>query len=263
MRGYYVRRLLVTSVIAGIIAGLLIGGFYSVFQAPVMERAIALEKERATSVASPHAHVEDEGGPRVSLGAQRIGLVLDTAISGAIFGLFFSVGFALLRRVAPGWPVVCVALTAGVLGFWSLSFFPFIKYPLYPPGVGYEAALLALRSGQVLFMFISVVAVGVALDAFRHINQNIAEFAARGIWYGGVLGVYAILALAMVFAFPGNPDPTPVPIDLLQSFRTLTMTGQLLMWVFLAMGVTLALLWHQWTESNGNSVPTAAAGLAQ
>ncbi len=255
------KRLLATSVIAGIIAGLLVGGFYNLFQVPVMERAIALEEERAASV-SPSGST-DESGPEVSLGVQRIGMIAGTAIYGAIIGIFFAAGFVLLHRAAPGWPVVWVALTVGALGFWSLSLFPFIRYPVNPPGVGEEATLVARQLGQVLFMLISAAAIGVALDAVRRIHQNFAEFSGRRIWYGGVLGVYAILALAMVFVFPGNPDPVPVPIDLLELFRALTMAGQFLTWALLAVGVTIALLWHQRSESARTSAPAAATGLAQ
>ena len=255
------KRLVLTSVIVGIIAGLLVGGFYNLFQVPVMERAIAIEEERSASVTS--ASAEEGSGPEVSLGVQRIGMVIGTAIYGAILGLFFSVGFVLLHRAAPGWPVVWVALTVGALGFWSLSLFPFIKYPVNPPGVGEETTLLARQLGQVLFMLISAASIGVALDAVRRIHLNIAEFAARRAWYVGVLGIYAVLALVLVFAFPGNPDPVPVPIDLLELFRALTMAGQFLLWAILAVGVILALLWHQRSEAARAASPSAAAGYAQ
>jgi hypothetical protein len=255
------KRLLITSVIFGIIAGLLVGGFYNLFQVPVMERAIALEEERAASVTRGDA--EEGASAEVSLGVQRLGMVFGTAIFGAIIGLFFSVGFVLLHRAAPSWPVVWVALTVGALGFWSLSLFPFIKYPLNPPGVGDEATLLARQFGQTLFMLVSAAAIGVALDAFRRINQNFAEFAARRKWYGGVLAAYGVLALLMVFVFPGNPDPVPVPIDLLELFRALTMAGQFLTWALLTAGVTLALLWHQRSETARTAGPATATGLAR
>ena len=256
------KRLLVTSVIVGIIAGLLVGGFYNLFQVPVMERAIALEEERAASVTPAGAGEEEEGIP-VSLGVQRIGMVFGTAIYGAILGLFFSVGFVLLYRAAPSWPVVWVAITVGALGFWSLSLFPFIKYPLNPPGVGDEATLLMRQFGQTLFMLISAAAIGIALDAIRRIHQNFADFSSRRTWYAWTAAVYAILALVMVFAFPGNPDPVPVPLDLLELFRALTMAGQFLIWALMAAGVTLALLWHQRSETARATAPAPAAGLAR
>lgn len=236
------KRLLITSVIIGVIAGFLVGGFYNLFMVPVMERAIDLEGERAASVTPADAEEEDEGGVEVSLGVQRVGMVFGTAIYGAILGLFFSAGFVLLHRAAPGWPAVWVALAVGALGFWSLSLFPFIKYPLNPPGVGDEATLLSRQLGQALFMLLSAAAVGLALDAVR-------RFSGRPALLAALLAGYGALALVMVFAFPGNPDPVPVPIDLLELFRALTMSGQFLMWALLAAGVAVALLWRQRAES--------------
>ena len=256
------RRLLITSLIVGIVAGLLVGGFYNLFQVPVMERAIAIEEELAASVSPGQAGEESTGG-EVSPGGQRIGMVLGTAIMGAVLALFFSAGFVLLHRAAPRWSVVWVALTVGALGFWSLSLFPFIRYPLNPPGVGDEATLLARQFGQLLFMLLSAAAVGLALDAFRRVNENFTQSAARRTWYAGILGIYAILALVMAFAFPGNPDPVPVPIDLLELFRALTVAGQFLLWALLAVGVTLALLWRQRSETARPAIPTAATGVAQ
>ena len=159
--------------------------------------------------------------------------------------------------------MVWVAITVGALGFWSLSLFPFIKYPLNPPGVGDEATLLMRQFGQTLFMLISAAAIGIALDAIRRIHQNFADFSSRRTWYAGTAAVYAILALVMVFAFPGNPDPVPVPLDLLELFRALTMAGQFLIWALMAAWVTLALLWHQRSETARATAPAPAAGLAR
>ena len=255
------KRILITSIIVGAIAGFLVGGFHNLFTVPVMERAIALEEERAATEA-PAAGEEEGAGTDVSLGVQRIGMIFGTAIYGAIIGLFFAVGFVLLHRVAPGWSIVWVAVTVGFLGFWSISLFPFIRYPLNPPGVGDETTLLARQLGQTLFMLVSAAAVGLVLDGFRRINQNYVAAAARRLRYGVILAVYTALALVMVFVFPGNTDPTPVPIDLLELFRALTMVGQFLMWAFLAVGVALALMWHQRSAEKRVAGASPATGLA-
>ena len=255
------RRILITSIIVGAIAGFLVGGFHNLFTVPVMERAIALEKERASSV--PSSPEEEGRDTDVSLGVQRIGMVFGTAIYGAIIGLFFAVGFVLLHRAAPGWSIVWVAVTVGFLGFWSISLFPFIRYPLNPPGVGDETTLLARQLGQTLFTLVSAAAVGLVLDGFRRINQNYLTAVARSLRYGVILGVYAALALVMAFVFPGNPDPAPVPIDLLELFRTLTMVGQFLAWAFLAVGVALALMWHQRSVERRVEEPSPATGLVR
>jgi predicted permease len=258
------KRLLVTSVIVGAIAGLLWGGFNNIFTVPVMERAIVLEEERAAAETLPAPTAAEEPSTDVSLGLQRIGFALGTAGYGAIFGLFFAAGFVLLHRAAPNWPIIWVALTVGALGFWSISLFPFIKYPLNPPGVGDEGTLLARQLGQTLFMLISGAAVAVAIDLFRRVNENIAEFSSRRTWYGLTLVIYVVLAVVMVLVFPGNPDPVPVPIDLLELFRTLTMIGHFITWALLAVGVALALMWHQRTEEDrSRETSPAASGVAR
>ena len=53
---------------------------------------------------------------------------------------------------------------------------------------------------------------------------------------------YAVFAIIILFAIPGNPDPIPVPIDLLELFRALTMIGQFILWALLSSGVALALI---------------------
>ena len=252
------KRLLVTSVIVGAIAGLLVGGFHNLFTVPVMERAIVLEERRAaeTTLAPNSAQAS---GAEVSLGVQRVGMAIGTAIWGAITGLLFAAGFVLLQRTAPGWPVVWVSLTVGALGFWSMALFPFIRYPLNPPGVGEEGTLLARQIGQTLFVVISAVAVAVALNVFRRVNENVQELSKRRNWYGLTFAIYAVLALVMAFVFPGNPDPAPVPIDLLELFWTLTMIGHFLNWLFLAVGVALALMWHLRSAQDSATDPSRAA----
>lgn len=256
------KRLLVTSVIVGAIAGLLVGGFHNLFMVPVIERAIALEEER--EAAETPAGADGEASvAEVSLGVQRVGMALGTAIYGAIIGLFFAVGFVLLHRTAPGWSVVWVALTVGALGFWGMSLFPFIKYPLNPPGVGDEATLVARQLGQTVFMLMSAAAVGVGLHVIRRINEKVGAFAERTTWYGVALTLYAALALLMIFAFPSQSVRVSVPIDLLELFRTLTMIGHFLTWTLLAVGVALALMWHQRSQAGRNADHAPRAGLVR
>ncbi len=78
--------------------------------------------------------------------------------------------------------------------------------------------------------------------------------------YALAIVAYAVFALIIVFAIPGNPDPVPVPIDLLSLFRTLTIIGQFLMWVFLSAGVALALYWRGRTEPVSGDGQLSAVG---
>lgn len=237
------QRIVITSVVAGLIAGLLVGGFHNLFTVPVMERAIVLEEQRSAAEAPPAPGAQEEA-PLVSLGMQRVGLAVGTGIYGAILGLVFAAGYTLMRQVEPDWKPLASAVAVGALGFWALSLFPFIKFPLNPPGVGDPATLTFRQGFQTLFMFLSVVGVAGLLLGVQRVNATISGPASRLQLKAVVFLAYGVFALVIVFALPGNPDPVPVPIDLLELFRTLTMAGQFLQWALLSVGFALALAWY-------------------
>jgi chromate transport protein ChrA len=234
-------RILIIGLVAGLFAGLLVGGFHNLFTVPVIERAIDFEEARSAAL-NPNAPDED---PLISLGAQRWGMALGTAIYGAILGVVFAAGVTVLRKVVPDWKPLAIAVTAAALGFWALSLFPFIRYPLNPPGVG-ESDSLTYRQGlQTMFMVLSVLGVGALLFALREINHRFRDSAGRLKMYGVAAAAYVVFALVMFFAHPANPDPVPVPIDLLELFRTLTMVGQFLTWALMAAGATAGMYWYK------------------
>ena len=249
-------RMLVIVLVVGLISGLLVGGFHNLFTVPVMERAIVLEEARA--LAESGGVVDDEE-PLVTLGVQRFGMAVGTGIYGAIMGLIFAGGYGILRRVRPNWHPVVLALAVGALGFWALSLFPFIRYPLMPPGVGSEDTLFSRQLWQSVFIILSTVGVAGLLLAVRYLNARQISVTQRTQYIGLALLAYAIFALIIVFAIPGNPDPAPVPIDLLELFRTLPMVGQFLQWVLLAVGVGLALVWYQRKEEAARTTGDMAA----
>jgi MFS family permease len=241
----FMPKVLTIAVVAGLVAGLLVGGFHNLFTVPVIERAIALEEQQAAAEAKAAGTVLAEEKPLVSLGAQRVGMAVGTAILGIVLGLVFSGGYALLRRLAPQWPPIALALAVAALGFWSLSLFPFIKWPLNPPGVGEVSTLLFRQGFQGLFFFLSALGVVAFLLGLKRINGAVSSASQRVRLYGLALLGYGIFAAIIFLALPGNPDPVEVPLDLLELFRTLTMIGQFLLWVLLALGVGLTIMWYQ------------------
>lgn len=230
-------RILIVGLLAGLVAGLLVGGFHNLFTVPVIERAIDVEEARS-ALENPNAPEEDL---LVSLRAQRWGMALGTGIIGAIWGIVFAAGYTVLRKVAPDWKPLALAVTVGALGFWAVSLFPFIRYPLSPPGVG-EQDTLTYRQG---LMVLSVLGVGVMLYGLNEINQRFQDTATRIKMYGAAALAYVAFAVIMFFAHPANPDPVPVPIDLLELFRTLTMIGQFLTWALMAAGAVAGMYWYQ------------------
>ena len=233
------RNILALALVMGAIAGLLVGGFLNVFNVPVMEWAIELEEAAAAADASAGeaAGIYASLG---SLGAQRVGLVLGLAVLGVVYGAVFTGLFHVVRNAFPGWNVWAWALIAGFVGFWSVSLFTQIKFPLNPPGIGEEGSLLGRQGFQFLFILLSIASVVGAGLAVRRVHDWGWQGSQLLLGYAGTGVAYAAAALIIVFAIPGNPDPIPewVPDALVILFRTFSIIGHLLLWMLIAVGVS-------------------------
>jgi predicted cobalt transporter CbtA len=206
------------AVLAGLIAGAITSAFHFVLAEPVIERAI--EHEKQTKI----AHGANAGTPIVSRTVQRRGLVIGLLIYGAVWGALFGVAYLLLESRRQLWdPRVRGWLLAIVVG-WAVAWFPFLKYPANPPGVG-ESATVVHR--QLLYVgFIVLSTVGAAIACVVH---------ARGV-PGGVRSVvilYAVYAVALYLAMPANPDQARMPAALVWTFRAISLAGLVVFWLTL------------------------------
>jgi len=206
------------AVLAGLIAGAITSAFHFVLAEPVIERAI--EHEKQTKI----AHGANVEAPIVSRTVQRRGLVIGLLIYGAVWGALFGVAYLLLESRRQLWdPRVRSWLLVIVVG-WAVAWFPFLKYPANPPGVG-ESATVVHR--QLLYVgFIVLSAAGVAIACFVY---------ARGV-PGGVrslLILYAIYAVVLYLAMPANPDPVRMPAALVWTFRAISLAGLVVFWLTL------------------------------
>ena len=233
------RNVLPVSLVMGAIAGLLVGGYFNIFNVPVMEWAISLEEAATqTQVAAGGLQVE-VGGIAISLGMQRIGLVAGLAVLGVLYGAIFTGLYHLVRQAVPGWNMWAWAVTAGLLGFWAVSLFTQVKYPLNPPGIGEEGSLLGRQGFQFLFVVLSLASVAAGCLAVRFIHVSGFKDKQRLLAYAGIGLAYAVVALILAYAIPGNPDPIPewVPDALVILFRTFSYIGHFLLWLLIALGV--------------------------
>jgi len=211
-------RVLGAAVLAGLIAGAITSAFHFVLAEPVIERAI--EREKQTKI----AHGANAEALSVSRTVQRRGLVIGLLIYGAVWGALFGVAYLLLESRRQLWdPRVRSWLLVIVVG-WAVAWFPFLKYPANPPGVG-ESATVVHR--QLLYVgFIVLSAAGVAIACFVY---------ARGV-PGGVrslLILYAIYAVVLYLAMPANPDPVRMPAALVWTFRAISLAGLVVFWLTL------------------------------
>ena len=229
------QRTIIRAVLVGIVAGLVAGVYHNVFTVPLMERAIALEEERAAAAQPADAQAEEEP-PLVSLGAQRVGMFIGMGILGAVFGLVFAGAYGLLRQSLPNSQPVGTAFIAGLLGFWALSFLVSVKFPFMPPGVGSEDSLVFRQGFQLLFHIMSALGVAGAILALNEINSGVESQQARQRLYALAVLVYAAFILFIFWLVPSNPDPVEVPAGLLLRFNNLSLVGHLLIWGLTAAG---------------------------
>ena len=234
-------RILPTALIMGVIVGLFVAAYMNIFNVPVMEWAIALEGcdiDRAGCAEQLAAAEDEEPLPLsflISLGGQRVGMSVGLAVIGILYAAVFTGLYHLMRNATPGWNPWAWAAVAGLLGFWALSLYTQIKFPLNPPGIGDEGTLLARQGFQFLFMAVSTVSVGLVIYGVGWINRS-ATGSGRWIRYAGIGLAYAVVALLLAFAVPSVRDAAPgwLPPELTIMFRTFTAAGHFLLWMGIA-----------------------------
>ena len=163
-------------------------------------------------------------------------------LCGAVFsGLYY-----LTRRATPGWNPWAWAVIAGLLGFWSVSMFTQLKFPLNPPGVGDEGTLLARQGLQFLVIAVSAVSAAAVLYAVGVVNRT-SSASDRWLRYAAIGLAYAVVMLLLGFAVPNVRDAAPdwLPPALVIMFRTFTAVGHLLLWLGIALGTVGYLLYRQ------------------
>ncbi|MYC07646.1 MAG: CbtA family protein [Chloroflexi bacterium] len=227
------QRTIIRAVLVGIVAGLIVGVYHNIFTVPIIEQAIVLEEERAAAALPAGAQAEEEP-PLVSLGMQRVGMALGTAILGGVFGLLFAGAYGMLRWSLPNSNAIAMAVVAGLIGFWALSFLVSVKFPFVPPGVGSEDTLLSRQALHLLFYIMSALGVAGVIMALNEINNSAQSQAARQGFYALTGLVYAAFLVLIFWLVPGNPDPVPVPPALFLDFNNVTLIGHLLTWLLMA-----------------------------
>ena len=247
-------RILPTALVMGLIVGLLVAAYMNIFNVPVMEWAIALEGcdiDRAGCAEQLASADEESPLPlafATSLGSQRVGMTVGLVVVGILYAAVFAGLYHLARNAAPGWNPWAWAAIAGLLGFWGVSMYTQIKFPLNPPGVGEEATLTARQGFQFLFIAVSTLSVALVIYGAGFANRTSAG-SARWLRYVGIGIAYAVVALLLAFAIPNVRDAAPdwLPPELTIMFRTFTAAGHFLLW----MGIAFATIGYKIYRERG------------
>lgn len=247
------RTIVVAAVLVGAVAGLAGAAFHSVVTEPRIDEAIAIEEAAAADHAADAGH-DDEVvvGRGVQKGA---GLFGAYAATGAGFGLFLAVT-ALSLRTTTGGPFRRVAVSGAILA-GAVTVAPWLKYPPNPPAGGDPGSV---GERERLYVLVIVLA-ALALAGLAHLSARLRRAGWPDDRRVAALTAAGLVASAGLFGgLPASPDAVDVPANLVWQFRLNSLTGNLLVWAVLTVG--LGLLWTEAARraaaADQNSMPLSA-----
>jgi predicted cobalt transporter CbtA len=223
------------TLLAGAIAGTALALLNQVIVEPYIERAIALENQKAAMNGEMLNPIEFNSYRLWQKGGETAaGTILGLSI-GALFGLVF----AYARDSIPGTSNTTKALIlAGVM--WLVIYIvPALKYPANPPAVGGPETIYLRQSLYIGYLAISgFSALGLAF-LYRKLGKANRQ-KAKKILVPTIYGAIMIVAFA---AMPPNPDAITAPMDLVMSFRIASGFTMSVFWGLL--GVILGTFWDK------------------
>lgn len=257
------RTVVVAALLVGVLAGLAGAVFHTVATEPRIDDAIAIEEAAAEpadagdgtdGAAADHAE-SDEGDVFVSRRDQKgVGLFLAYALTGGVFGLFLAVT-SLTLRTTTGGPFGRV-VTSGLLLAGAITVAPWLKYPPNPPAVGDPATVGERERLYVL----CIVLAALLLAGVARLSGRLRTAGWPDDRRIAAVTVAGLVAFGLLFVLlPTSTVDIGVPANLLWQFRLNSLTGNLLMWTVLTLG--LGALWSEATRraaARQNSMPLSA-----
>jgi predicted cobalt transporter CbtA len=222
-----VGSLLTRGLLVGLIAGLLVFAFATVFGEPQIEQSIAFEAAQA------QAKGEAPEPELVSRDIQSTaGLLTGTVVYGTALGGLFALVFAFAQgRIGRIGPRGLSALLA-LAGFIAIVLVPALKYPANPPAVG-DPETIGIRTKLFfLMMLVSITAMVAAVLIARKLMRR------QGIWAATLIAGagFVVLIGVVQYLLPDiNEVPDAFPAVLLWRFRMASFGMQIVMWTSLGL----------------------------
>src|ERR671923_2018694 len=223
------------TLLAGAIAGTVLGAINQIVVEPYIERAIELEMRNA---AAQSGQVMNNPSEFVAYRLwQKGGEIIAGTILGLSIGSLYGIVFAYTRGSISGTNnnKKKALIVAGIMWF-VLFLMPALKYPANPPAVGDPETIYYRQSLYVGFLAISGFnALGLAF-LYRKIRSLHIRKAI-------IPAAYAAMMAGAYLAMPANPDPINAPVDLVIGFRITSAITITLFWGLL--GVIFGAFWDK------------------
>lgn len=224
------------TLLAGAIAGTILGAINQVAVEPYIEHAVELEMQN-TIQSSQIINPAEFTAYRLW---QRGGEILAGTILGLSIGSLFGIVFAYTHSSVPGSNNKKKALILAGIMWFVLFLMPALKYPANPPAVGDPETIYYRQSLYVAFLAISgFSALGLAF-LYR-------KMGALNIKKAIIPGAYAAIISGAYLAMPANPDPINAPMDLVMGFRITSAITISMFWGLL--GVIFGTFWDKLNPS--------------
>jgi predicted cobalt transporter CbtA len=224
------------TLLAGAIAGTILGAINQVAVEPYIDHAVELEMQN-TNQSSQIINPAEFTAYRLW---QRGGEIVAGTILGLSIGSLFGIVFAYTHSSVPGSNNKKKALKVAGIMWFVLFLMPALKYPANPPAVGDPETIYYRQSLYVAFLVISgSSALGLAF-LYR-------KMGALNIKKAIIPAAYAAIISGAYLAMPANPDPINAPMDLVIGFRITSAITISMFWGLL--GVIFGTFWDKLNPS--------------
>jgi predicted cobalt transporter CbtA len=231
------------TLLAGAIAGTILGAINQVIVEPFIERAIALENQNAANSGELINPIEFSAYRLWQKGGE----IAAGTILGLSLGSLFGIVFAYARDSIPGSSnKKKTLLLAGIMWF-VLFLVPALKYPANPPAVGDPETIYYRQQLYIVFLAIS----GFSALGLAFLYRKMGALQSKKVI---VPAAYAAIMACAYLAVPSNPDTINAPMDLVLSFRFVSVFTISIFWGVL--GTVLGSFWDKLKPHETASVRT-------
>ena len=230
------------TLLAGAIAGTILGAINQVVVEPYIDHAIELEMLQQNTTAQSGQVITNPAEFAAYRFWQKGGEIIAGTILGLSIGSLYGIVFAYTRGSISGTNNKKKALIVAGIMWLVLFLMPALKYPPNPPAVGNPETIYYRQSLYVAFLAISgFSALGLAFLYRKMMVASSNNTKKKAIIIPSA--VYAAIMAGAYLAMPANPDPINAPIDLVIGFRITSAITISMFWAVL--GVIFGALWDK------------------